>query len=461
MRKQPPPSPSWILILTSLGFFMSMMDSMIVSTASTAIRRDFGITVASLQWALNAYNVAIAAVLLVGVALGNRFGHRTVYMAGMAVFVLGSLLSALSGGIAMLIAARVVQGVGASVLTPMSMTILASATPPERRGRALGVYSGIGGLGLIVGPALGGLIVSQLAWQWIFWINIPIGLAGIWLSRKHLPADRPSLARISMADGVLVVVASAALIVGLSDRSWRASSIATGLAGVALWGVLIVRQRGRTEPMIPLHLFHSPSFDGGNLATFLLYASMYGVVFFLPQQLQVVGGAGALVSGLELLPWTGTLVLIAPLAGDWVDRFGERMVAAAGLLLQGLGYLWIALVSGTRTSYLALVVPLVMSGAGLSMGGPALQKAVLGAVAPADSGKASGIYNMSRLFGGAVGGRCLGAGLLLPGQRVFGGCFRLRLPGGDAGRRPVIPAGFACRHGHRTREGSDGRQVKA
>lgn len=396
-------SSSWVLVLTSLGFFMSMMDSMIVTTASTAIRHDFGISVASLQWALNAYNVTIAAVLLVGVALGNRFGHRTIYMAGMAVFVLGSLLSALSNSIFLLVAARVVQGIGASVLTPMSMTILSSATPPERRGRALGIYSSIGGLGLIVGPALGGLIVSQLTWQWIFWINIPVGLVGIWLSCKHLPQDKPSHAHINPIDGLLVIVASASLIIGLSDKSWNRSSIMIGVSGVLLWTVLILRQRGKADPMIPLRFFRSRSFDGGILATFLLYAAMYGVVFFLPQQLQVVGGAKAMVAGLELLPWTGTLVFIAPLAGTWVDRFGERAIALLGLLLQGVGYLWIAFTVSKESSYLSMVVPLVISGAGLSMGGPALQKAVLGAVIPTDTGKASGLYNMSRLLGGAVG----------------------------------------------------------
>lgn len=396
-------SSSWVLVLTSLGFFMSMMDSMIVTTASTAIRHDFGISVASLQWALNAYNVTIAAVLLVGVALGNRFGHRTIYMAGMAVFVLGSLLSALSNSIFLLVAARVVQGIGASVLTPMSMTILSSATPPERRGRALGIYSSIGGLGLIVGPALGGLIVSQLTWQWIFWINVPVGLVGIWLSCKHLPQDKPSHAHINPIDGLLVIVASASLIIGLSDKSWNRSSIMIGVSGVLLWTVLILRQRGKADPMIPLRFFRSRSFDGGILATFLLYAAMYGVVFFLPQQLQVVGGAKAMVAGLELLPWTGTLVFIAPLAGTWVDRFGERAIALLGLLLQGVGYLWIAFTVSKESSYLSMVVPLVISGAGLSMGGPALQKAVLGAVIPTDTGKASGLYNMSRLLGGAVG----------------------------------------------------------
>ncbi len=177
----------WILILTSLGFFMSMMDSMIVTTASTAIRLDFGITVGTLQWALNAYNITIAAVLLVGVALGERYGRRRVYSYGLVIFTLGSILCALATNITWLIIARVVEGVGASVMTPLSMAILSHALPVSERGRALGIWSGIGGLALIVGPSLGGLIVARLSWQWIFWINVPVGVVALGLTGRLLP----------------------------------------------------------------------------------------------------------------------------------------------------------------------------------------------------------------------------------------------------------------------------------
>ncbi|MBA1392572.1 DHA2 family efflux MFS transporter permease subunit [Lactobacillus sp. XV13L] len=382
---------------------MSMMDSMIVTTASTAIRSDFHISVASLQWALNAYNVTIAAVLLVGVALGNRYGHRKIYNLGMLIFVIGSILSALSLNINFLIFARIIQGMGASVLTPMSMTILTSALDPKKRGTALGIYSGIGGLGLLVGPALGGFIVAKFTWQWIFWINVPVGLIGIFYNVRKLPETVISHAHINYTDAFLVIIASTGLIWGLSDKSFRSSSIVIGLIGLLFWVLFLARQPREANPMIPLDFFRANSFTGGNISTFLLYASMYGVVFFLPQYLQLVGHANALVSGLELLPWTGTLIIIAPFAGKWVDKYGERIVASLGLLLQGLGYIWIAAISSPLTPYSHIILPLIISGAGLSMGGPALQKAVLGAVSAEDNGKASGIYNMFRLYGGAVG----------------------------------------------------------
>lgn len=178
---------SLILALTSLGFFMSMMDSMIVTTASTAIRSDFNITVSTLQWAMNAYNITIAAVLLVGVSLGERLGRRKIYNIGIFIFTLGSILCAISDNITFLVFARVIEGIGASVMTPMSMAILTNALPVSERGKALGIWSGIGGLALIVGPSLGGFIVTQFTWQWIFWINVPIGILAICLSKKILP----------------------------------------------------------------------------------------------------------------------------------------------------------------------------------------------------------------------------------------------------------------------------------
>lgn len=397
---------TWVLALTSLGFFMSMMDSMIVTTASTAIRNDFNISVDQLQWALNAYNVTIAAFLLVGVALGDRLGHRRIYNIGIFIFVLGSIFCALSTNITSLVISRIVEGIGASVITPMSMAILTTALPTAERGKALGIWSGIGGLALIVGPSLGGLIVAKLAWQWIFWINVPIGLIGIYLSQRKLPETKFSGIRINVIDSILIVFASTGLIWALSESTSQQvplSMILIGILSIILGIVFILRQKREATPMIPLQFFKSLSFTGGNIATFLLYASMYGVVFFLPQYLQIANKTNALVAGMQLLPWTGTLVIVAPFAGRAVDKFGERLIAGIGLLLQGIGYLWIALEVAPGNSYWFMVVPLMLAGVGLSMGGPALQKAVIGAVGRSQIGKASGIYNMFRLFGGAVG----------------------------------------------------------
>lgn len=397
---------AWVLALTSLGFFMAMMDSMIVTTASTAIRDDFDASVGQLQWTLNAYNVAVEAFLLIGVAIGGRIGHRRLYTIGLLLFVIGSVACALSPSLDALIASRVLQGIGASVMTPMSMAILFAASPPSRRGRALGIWSGVGGLALIIGPALGGAIVSQLGWQWVFWINVPIGLIGMHLSHRRLPESEAGGRLPNALDSVLVVASSGGIIWALSESIFpagRTSALVVGAVGIALGSVFVLRQRKSSAPMIPLSLFASSTFSGGVAGTFLLYAAMYGVVFLLPQYLQTVTGANALTAGMELLPWTGTLVIVSPFAGRAVDRFGERPVAIISLLLQAIGYVWIAAILSPDTDYRAMITPLVISGAGISMAGPALQKAVLGAVDPTRTGIASGVFNTFRQLGGAVG----------------------------------------------------------
>ncbi|GHP13980.1 MFS transporter [Lentilactobacillus fungorum] len=397
---------TWILALTSLGFFMSMMDSMIVTTASTAIRNDFNISVSQLQWALNAYNVTIAAVLLFGVALGDKIGHRKIYNIGILIFVIGSIACALSSNITMLIIARIIEGAGASVMTPMSMAILTSALAPQERGKALGIWSGIGGFALIVGPALGGMIVANLTWQWIFWINVPIGLVGIYFSQKKLPETIVQGTQLNIIDSILIILASSGLIWALSESRSQNISSSTMIIGIIsglLAIVFLLRQLKEVHPMVPLNLFKRSPFSGGNISTFLLYASMYGVVFFLPQYFQIVNHSNALSAGLKMLPWTGTLVLIAPFAGKAVDQFGERLIGTIGLTMQGIGYLWIAIISSPSTSYLNIVVPLAIAGTGLSLAGPALQKAVVGAVEQKFISQSSGIYNMFRLFGGAIG----------------------------------------------------------
>jgi len=394
-----------ILILTSLGFFMSMMDSMIVTTASTAIRADFNISVSTLQWTLNAYNITIAAVLLVGVALGERFGRRKVYTLGILIFTLGSVLCALATNITMLVIARMIEGIGASVMTPMSMAILTNALPVEIRGKALGIWSGIGGLALIVGPSLGGLIVAKLAWQWIFWINVPIGVVAIICSYKMLPESVGNGDEINLVDAILIIASLSGIVWALSElTATKLTMVALLVGGVSLLlgGLFIGRQASSERPMLPLAYFKSVTFTVGNIATFLLYAAMYGVVFFLPQFLQTAG-SNPLRAGLEILPWTGTLVVAAPFAGKAVDQFGEKAIAMWGLLLQGVGYALITLLVTTKSAYVVMVLPLVIAGVGLSMAGPALQKAVLGAVERSAIGKASGIYNVFRLLGGAVG----------------------------------------------------------
>ncbi|WLT07368.1 MFS transporter [Gilliamella apis] len=397
---------SAIIILTSLGFFMSMIDSMIVTTATTAIRNNFQISVNLLQWLLNIYNITIAALLLVGVSLGEKIGRKKVYLVGIAIFTIASIFCALSNNIIELIISRMIQAVGACVMTPMSMAILTHSLPANIRGKALGIWSGIGGLALIVGPVLGGFIVATLSWQWIFWINLPIGIITIYFSHILLPESKGKEDKLNFIDFLLITISSAGIIWSLSEITTQTSHVITTITGLSclVLGILfIIRQKMTTTPMIPLILFHSKVFTNGNIATFLLYASMFGVLFFLPQYFLVFEKTNPLMAGLQLLPWTATLVVIAPFAGNAVDKFGEKIIATLGLFLQGIGYLLIILLVNLTNSYIAMAIPLMIAGMGLSMAGPALQKSVLSAVEPIYLGKASGIYNIFRLFGGAIG----------------------------------------------------------
>ncbi|KAE9560501.1 MFS transporter [Companilactobacillus bobalius] len=399
-------SSTWILILTSLGFFMSMMDSMIVTTASTAIRTDFHISVNTLQWALNAYNITIGAVLLVGVSLGERIGRRRIYNIGIFIFTLGSVFCALSSNINVLIVARIIEGIGASVMTPMSMAILTNNFSYSERGAVTTKIFKELGAKIHIGPSLGGLIVAKLTWQFKPLDNVPIGLVAIYLSKRILPESTGNSDKIGLLDSLLVIFASAGIIWSLSEITAASSKVISALVGIlslvlGIW--FVVRPYQQDISSAQIKYFRSKAFTGGNVATFLLYAAMYGVVFFLPQFLQVVGRADSLTTGLEILPWTGTLVVVAPFAGKAVDKFGEKLIATLGLILQGIGYLLLSILVTEQSSYLIMIIPLALAGIGLSMAGPALQKSVLGAVDPTSIGKASGIYNVFRLMGGALG----------------------------------------------------------
>ncbi|WP_423382672.1 DHA2 family efflux MFS transporter permease subunit [Burkholderia sp. LMG 32019] len=397
----------WVLTLTSIAALMAMLDSMVVATASNAIRADLHASIGALQWTMNAYNLSIAALLLSGAALGDRFGRRRIFVLGLLLFVLASAACALSRSAQWLIVARIVQGAGAALITPLALALLSAAYPPEHRGKALGLFSGIMGLALIIGPVLGGAIAGNAAWQWIFWLNVPIGLALIPLVHRHIPESFGPNVAIDAPGALLVMGAALGLVWGLTRGSavgWSSTEVVTALAAGFVLAVGFIYQESRTaQPMVPLRFFRSRAFSSGIGASFLFYAGMYGVVFFLPQFFQFAQGEGPFGAGLRLLPWTATLFVVAPVAGNIVDKIGERPLMLVGLLLQALGFAWIAWEASPDVPYTHLIVPLVLAGAGVSMAGPAAQKAVLGAVTVKEIGKASGIFNMFRILGGASG----------------------------------------------------------
>jgi EmrB/QacA subfamily drug resistance transporter len=457
---------TWVLALTSAAALMVALDALVVTTALSAIRVDLGASLAELEWTVNAYTLSLAVLLMTGAALGERFGRRRAFVAGIALFTAGSAACALAPGVGWLIAARVAQGAGAALVMPLALALLSAAYPPERRAAALGIFSGVTGLAVLGGPVVGGAITQGVAWQWIFWLNVPLGLVLAPLARTRLDESFGPSARIDLPGVALVTGAAFGLVWGLvrgNAAGWGSAEVAGALVGgAALLVAFVAWERRAAAPMLPLRLFGARAFAAGNAAAFCLFGSILGSVFFMAQFLQTAQGDGPLASGLRMLPWTATLFVVAPLAGAWIGRVGERPLVAVGLLLQAAGMGWIALAASPGLAYGALAVPLVVAGAGASMAIPAAQSAVVGAVAPADIGRASATFSALRQLGGAFGVAVLVA--VFAGRGGYGSAqafsdgfgpavgvaAALSLAGAVAGlalpRRPrpaVVPAGVA------------------
>ena len=398
---------TWVLALTSVASAMVALDSLVVTTALSTIRLDLGASIEQLEWTVNAYILSFAVLLMTGAALGDRFGRQRLFAVGIGVFVAASAACALAPDVGWLITARAVQGTGAALMMPLAMALLSSAFPPEQQARALGFFSGLTGLALLAGPVVGGAIAQGLAWQWIFWLNVPIGLLLIPLVLSRVPESFGPDAALDIPGLVLVTGAALGIVWGLirgNSLGWSSPEILGALAaGVLLAVAFVAWERRSGEPMLPLRFFRSRTFALGNIAGIFLYASLYGALFFLAQFLQTGLGYGPLDAGLRLLPWTATLFVVAPLAGALVSRIGERPLVTGGLALQAVGMGWIGMIAAPDLAYPNLVAPLIVAGAGVSMAMPAAQSSVLGAVARNELGKASGTFNMLRFLGGTFG----------------------------------------------------------
>jgi EmrB/QacA subfamily drug resistance transporter len=399
--------PGWVLAVASIASLMVALDALVVTTALPTIRVHLGASIQQLEWTVNAYTLSFAVLLMTGAALGDRLGRRRMLAAGLAIFSGASAACALAPNVGLLIAARAVQGAGAALVMPLGLTLLSAAYPPERRARALGIFSGITGLAVLAGPVIGGAITQGIAWQWIFWINVPIGLATIPLvfrrvDESHGPRTAPDIAGLALVTG-----AALGIVWGLvrgNSAGWGSVEVIAALGVGALLAVAFVLwERRAAEPMLPMGLFASRPFSSGNAEIFFLSSALYGAVFFMAQFLQTVQHHGPLEAGVRLLPWTATLFVVAPLTGSRISRVGERPFAVAGLLLQAAGMGWIALIAGPDVAYWRLVAPLAIAGCGVSMAMPAIQNAVMGSVGPASLGKASGAFNMMRQLGGVFG----------------------------------------------------------
>lgn len=397
----------WALVLTGAASFMAALDNLVVTTALPAIRADLGGGLEDLEWTVNAYTLTFAVLLMFGSALGDRFGRRRLFIAGLAVFTGASAAAALASGIGQLIAARAVQGVGAAVMMPLSLTLLTAAVPAARRGMALGIYGAVSGLAVAGGPLIGGSLTEHISWQWIFWLNVPIGLAVIPLARLRLAESTTPNARLDLPGTLLISGGLFGIVYGLVNANadgWTSAPVLTGLiAGSALVGGFVHHGFHNANPILPMRLFRNRGFFGINFAGLLMYLGMFGSIFLLSQFLQGVAGYSPTEAGLRMLPWTGMGIIVAPLAGILSDRIGGRPVVVAGLALQALGLGWFALVLSTDVSYAAQLPALLLGGIGMSLYFAPAGHVLMSTVPPADQGRASGVNSALREVGGALG----------------------------------------------------------
>ena len=398
---------TWVLALTSVASLMVALDALVVTTALSTIRVDLGASIEQLEWTVNAYNLSFAVLLMTAAAVGDRFGRRRMFAAGLGLFVAASAACALAPDVGWLIAARAVQGVGAAMITPVALALLSANYPAELRGKAMGLFAGITGLAVLAGPVVGGAIAQGAAWEWIFWLNVPIGLAAIPLVLRRIPESYGRRARLDFTGLALVSGAALGIVWALvrgNAAGWGSVEVVGALAaGIVLAIAFVAWELRAPEPMLPMGFFRSRGFAAGNASVFFLIASLFGAAFFLAQFLQTSLGYGPLGTGLRLMPWTATLFIVAPIAGSLVNRVGERPLIVGGLLLQAIGMAWIGLIASPSMDYVDMVPALVLAGTGVSMAIPATQNVVMSAVPATEAGKASGTYNMLRQLGGVFG----------------------------------------------------------
>ena len=393
----------WVLGLTSTAYFMVILDSVVVITALPRMQRDLHASLSSLQWTLNAYGIAFAAGIITAAALGDRLGRRKVFNFGLALFTLASIACALAPNASELIAARTVQGLGGAIVLPLSLTILTTAFPAERRGMIVGIYGGLAGLAVAMGPIVGGAVTQSIDWHWIFWINVPIGIVAVLLGVRLLPESYGAPERLDLVGVGLVSAGVVALVWALSRANqvgWSSAEVVSTLvAGTVLLAAFVVWESSVSEPMVPLRLFAVRDFAIGNVTTFLMSGAIFAAALLVTEEFQLARHYSPVGAGVRLLPFFATPMLVSPIAGALSDRIGRRPIIVVGLSLLTVGLAWVAWRGSLGTSSVELVIALLIAGVGISMALPTVPTAVLSAVAPEEMGKASGINYMAQRFG--------------------------------------------------------------
>jgi len=401
-------APLWLAVTAaSLPMFMATLDNLVMTSALPVVRADLGASVGQLSWFVNAYTLAFATFMLPAATLGDRLGRRRVMVGGIVLFTLASIASALSTTSGALIAARAVQGLGAAAVMPLSLTLLAASVPPAMRAAAIGIWGGVSGLGVALGPVVGGAVVEGVSWQAIFWLNVPVAVVAVPLLLVAVPESRGAWRRLDLP-GVIMLGGAVFLgvwgIVHGNDDGWTDLRV---LAPLALAAVLVpayaLRSRHLDDAVLPLRLFRSRSFSVANHVALFFTIGMFGTVFLLSQYLQVVQGYSPLEAGVRTLPWTAAPMVVAPIAGALVPRLGLRRLLVAGLVLQATALVWFAVVTEQAAAYSSFVAPLVLAGVGMGLTFAPMSTAVLDGLPEDDFAMASSSNSTIREFGVALG----------------------------------------------------------
>jgi len=401
------PRATWTFVIVSVALFMVTLDNLVVTTALPTIRVDLGASIESLEWTVNAYTLAFAVLLLTGAALGDRFGRRRMFTIGLAVFTAASAGAALAPSTDALVAARALQGAGAAIVLPLTLTLLSEAVPAERRGVAIGAWSGISGLGVALGPVVGGAVVDGISWHWIFWLNVPIGIALVPLAQRRLSESYGPSGRLDLPGMALAGLGLLGIVFGIvrgQALGWTSTPVLGAIgAGLLLLVAFGIWESRTAAPMLPLRFFRNRGFAATNAVSLAMFFGVFGSIFLLSQFFQTTQGLSPLESGLRVLPWTIMPMFVAPVAGLLSDRIGARPLMVAGLALQAIAMAWLAEVSSPDVAYLSLVVPFILAGTGMALVFAPAANAVLSSVGPQEAGQASGATNAIRELGGVLG----------------------------------------------------------
>lgn len=435
------PSPLWlVLIATALPMFMATLDNLVMTNALPVLHAEFGASVEELQWFMNAYTLAFASTILMAVALGDRFGRRTLFLIGIIVFTLSSAFAALATDPGQLITARALQGFGAAGIMPLSLTLLAGNVPLARRPLAIGIWGGVAGLGVATGPLIGGAVIEGWAWQAIFWINVPVGVVSVALALLALPNSFGARLRADLLGLVLSGLGLLGVVYGIvrgNDAGWDSTEVLGALvAGGVLLVAFVLWEWRAKSPLLPLRLFRDRSFTIANVVGLGFSFGAFGSVFILIQFLQVVQGSTPLEAAWQTSPWTLAPMVVAPLAGFIAPRVGTRTLIVAGLTFLGVALFWLTTLLDPGTAYSAYVVPFILAGVGMGLVFAPSSTAVLATMAPDDHAKASGTNSMLREVGVALG--------IAVSTAVFTGAGGELTPTGySAGAEPAVLVGAA------------------